>query len=288
MFCSRKSRKFAGIANMIELLHCSLCGIVSASRMPLEKTLADFYEQYYSQNFYKERGEVVAVLSPSHLARHIYGCLSTKAKEIENAYSRFRRWGWHRCSIAGESTFWLMDTPERFKVTIVDYNIDSIHRETSGAITVQAETECLESGFEQKRTTLSWQLAPCLNTSSILTLRFWKKLFIRMSPGGFFYARTPYVVPFRKFLALFGITFDFTYPAHLHDMGSLFWNRILTTLNLQSRLFIAEITTFFCWGPIFRQLFFPSPGLTRAESITGSILGDAWPLVGGWEVIIGK
>ena len=65
-----------------------------------------------------------------------------------------------------------------------------------------------------------------------------RRLLCAMTPRGLFYARTPYHVATAKLLRSFGYHFDMGFPAHLHDMGSTFWNDILDTMELSDQFHV--------------------------------------------------
>ena len=59
------------------------------------------------------------------------------------------------------------------------------------------------------------------------------RLFELLNEHGLIYFRTPYVMPIIILLKRLGINFDFTYPAHIHDLGQIFWDNILETFGLK-------------------------------------------------------
>ena len=104
--------------------------------------------------------------------------------------------------------------------------------------------------------------------------------------GGIFYARTPYVVPFIKLFRFFGIKWDFTYPAHVHDLGQEFWesyfNHTVSSSDfeiIESKPSIVE-TTF--------QEHFTRTLVAYVLKTPWYLLGRMYKFVGGWEVFIRK
>jgi hypothetical protein len=108
-----------------------------------------------------------------------------------------------------------------------------------------------------------------------------------MRPAGYFYARTPYVVPFARLIR----TLDFTYPGHVHDLGSAFWNRVSKTFSLNARCVIT--------GPSLVETTLAShPGRTvmaavlKAPARFEELLSKRtrmdrwWNFVGGWEIML--
>ncbi len=75
---------------------------------------------------------------------------------------------------------------------------------------------------------------------------------------------------------------DFTYPAHLHDLGRGFWNGILGRLALDSQYRIRHSAT-----SIVETVFSEAPVRTVAAHALKlpSHLFPSWPFVGGWEVV---
>ena len=105
-----------------------------------------------------------------------------------------------------------------------------------------------------------------------------------VQPGGKFYARTPAIVPLFRILRGFGVPCDFTYPAHVHDLGPAFWGRILSFLPVER-----ESYRLISQGPspvetAFRQF----PLRTAAAYLLkapGYLFRGSYPFAGGWEAV---
>ncbi|MBK5260894.1 MAG: methyltransferase domain-containing protein [Thermoanaerobaculia bacterium] len=109
-----------------------------------------------------------------------------------------------------------------------------------------------------------------------------------IAPGGFFYARTPYVLPLTRFFP----RLDLAYPAHVHDMGSEFWNRFRETFAWDVRVIVS--------GPSVIAGSLADPVRTLAAAMLKapahlenwlsprSRVRRTWNLVGGWEVLLQK
>ena len=112
-------------------------------------------------------------------------------------------------------------------------------------------------------------------------------LFRALRRHGCFYARTPYIAPVLQILETLGMGFDFTYPAHVHDMGKEFWE------GLVPRLFGEQ-------SPLHLRHSAPSPVETTLRhdplrtviahlvKLPWHIAPDAYKLVGGWEVLFDR
>ena len=104
-----------------------------------------------------------------------------------------------------------------------------------------------------------------------------QRLFALIADGGYFYARTPYVVPLTRLMP----RLDLTYPGHVHDMGMDFWDKVTDAFDfpgvqIESRPSLVE--TSFTQAP---ARTFAAYALKAPARIVRS-----WPFVGGWEVVL--
>jgi 2-polyprenyl-3-methyl-5-hydroxy-6-metoxy-1,4-benzoquinol methylase len=110
------------------------------------------------------------------------------------------------------------------------------------------------------------------------------KLFTSLKPGGMFYARTPYVTPLSRLARVVNSKFDFTYPAHVHDLGAKFWNNIVQILPLEGKFHLLRSTPSIV-ETSFRQHFVRTLA-AHILKIPGYVFKERYGLVGGWEVFI--
>jgi hypothetical protein len=104
---------------------------------------------------------------------------------------------------------------------------------------------------------------------------------------GLLYVRTPYVVPLMTTARRLGVEVDFTYPAHLHDLGAPFWNRVdewWPALSPRDRVLASR----------------PSPvesgvrtaplrtGLSAALKVASRVTPPLRRFVGGWEWVVAR
>ncbi len=113
------------------------------------------------------------------------------------------------------------------------------------------------------------------------------RLFALLRPAGYFYARTPYVVPFARLIR----SLDFTYPGHVHDLGSAFWNRVSKTFGLNARFIISApslVETTFASHPVRTVLaaILKAPGRFEELLSKRSRPDRWWNFVGGWEIML--
>ena len=105
--------------------------------------------------------------------------------------------------------------------------------------------------------------------------------------GGGFYARTPWVLPLTTVVP----NLDLTFPAHVHDMGALFWNRVPQTFDMNVTYVFSRpspVETSFRSNP-FRSAaatLLKIPALLEGALFAGATRDPFWHLVGGWEVML--
>jgi len=108
-----------------------------------------------------------------------------------------------------------------------------------------------------------------------------RELVSRTRPGGVIYVRTPYVAPF---LGIVGriIEVDFTFPAHLHDLGRAFWDDINTWFDSDTFSVVVSRPS-----PV-ETSFRDAPMRTIAATLLKlpNRIDRRWPFPGGWEAVL--
>lgn len=112
------------------------------------------------------------------------------------------------------------------------------------------------------------------------------RLLHSLRPGGRAYFRTPAMSPVVRLAERLGVRLDFTFPAHVHDMGQIFWENVLRSLGadrefglLSSRPSIVETTFRLHPLPTFVSYIFKLPWY---------VLRSSYTLVGGWEATFAR
>ena len=255
------------------MLYCPQCGGYSASRMPSEDMLRRYYARYYENS-----GRVSTFKDPDAFARHILGGAGNLRGMESPAILDFGGGGGDLSrAVAG---LLLRGGAARVSIDLVDYN-SGLSRSDSQQVCIQAH-QTLEAvdGREFDLVLASAILEHIPEPWPVIT-----RLFTSLRSGAVLYARTPAMVHLFRLFDRFGLHYDFTFPAHVHDMGQDFWERILERLPpscgkfrlLSSRPSIVE--TSFRANPV-------RTAMAYALKSPWHVLGRHYGLVGGWEVFV--
>lgn len=259
------------------LLTCPQCGGFSASRLPTEDALRAYYATYYRQGTSKD-AEQVTFHDPQRFAKHI----CRKAMPfLQRQTPRILDFGGGGGDLSlSLARLMLCNGASHVNVILVDYNA------------ALARSDCQDISLECHENLASANAEDCdlvLASAVLEHIPYPQEDFTRLlsavRPGGLFYARTPCVAPIFRILQRIGLPADFTYPAHVHDMGEAYWSNILNLLPppfqtysmIWSHPSIVETTL---KKNIMRTL------AAHVMKAPWRILGNRYQLVGGWEVLI--
>jgi SAM-dependent methyltransferase len=259
----------------VELLSCETCGGYSASRMPTPKALRDFYRDYY-----EDTDQRITFDLPQRLANHIFRRAFPAAPPSRRI--DLLDFGGGDAEITRRIANGLLEAGAPFvHILLVDYNaevplsnsarmslerVETLERVDKGAFDLVMASAILEHIPRPRRDLVS--------------------LFDALGPGGVFYARTPSVVPLLKLCGRFGMRLEFTFPAHVHDLGPRFWSTILSHLSLQSTIDVLDARP-----SLVETTLRNHPFRTVAAQLLKApwhLLGSSWGFVGGWEVFFQK
>jgi hypothetical protein len=255
----------------ISLLRCSCCGGCSASRMPRPEVLTGYYEKYYQA----AADHAVTLQDVPGFAGHI---VRSMPRLRRNQPLRILDFG------GGDGSLSLAIAAQLRQpvgITLVDYVHPSRQRPTDVKLVWHRTLDEVTGPYDLVLASAILEHIPDLRPAL-------NHLLGLMGLGGYFYARTPYVVPFARIVP----SFDFTYPGHVHDLGPAFWNRIPETFGSDARIVAsrpARVETTLK-GDVLRTvaahiLKLPS----RLEvALRGQPLRLLWPFVAGWEVVLRK
>ena len=263
---------------LVELLKCRHCHASSASRIPTSEALADYYANYYIANEQSDTVERVTFdNSPrfgAHLADHFGQSLNNKHLDILD-------FGGGDGSIAyWMATMLLERGTEQINIIVIDYNNQLIESQNARiTISRQAEMDDVSERFDIviASAIIEHLPEPAVPLTSLLQ---------SMKEGGLFYARTPYVAPLMKLLKKLGIGWDFTFPAHIHDLGQDFWENYFTKQDLHGRFELLSS------NPSIVETTFNEHWMRTLAAHTLKapwyLFGRSYALVGGWEIFVKK
>ena len=255
----------------VYLLECR-CGCMSASRMPQPEVLSGYYSRYYAAT-----GGTATFDGSDRFARHLFRVLSGVPKNdlrildfgggVDATISR---------SLARQFT---AAGTRHVEIALVDYNA-SCQRDW-GAATVDCYRTWQEAGggFDLVIASAVVEHIPYPRDTILGLLN-------ALGAHGRAYFRTPNVASIVQLAGRFGVNIDFTYPAHLHDMGQAFWENLPASLGIdgdfsliRSRPSIAETE--------FRA--HPSrTAIAHTFKLPWLLLRSRYTMVGGWEAVIAR
>ena len=260
------------------LMSCHGCGASSASRIPTPQTLDDYYCHYYesSARCYEER---VTFDSPERFGRHFAERI---LHDIHKSRLRILDMGGGDGTIAVQTALILVQNGfEQIDITVVDYN-DALTVPDDRRISMIHQKNLDDIASERYDFVVASAVIEHIPYPKTVIL----KLLELLNNGGIFYARTPYIAPFVRLFQKLGIPFDFTFPAHLHDLGPYFWNTFIQRHADENHFRIIESRP-----SIVETSFVRHPARTLAAHIFKApwhVLGNSYPFVGGWEIFLQK
>jgi SAM-dependent methyltransferase len=256
---------------LVELLSCRRCRACSVSRMPLPSALDDYYSTYYDNS----DAAAVTTDDPARLARRI-AAYCERAGHID-----MLDFGGGDGSVAVATALAVQTGGGTADITVVDYD-QGRKVETPASITRGWEPALDRLGDRKFDVVLASAVLEHL-ARPVPTLI---ELLSRLAPGGVLYIRTPFVVPIMRVAHWARVPFDFTFPAHLHDLGQPFWDGLLDWLPARDDgVGVRQIGS--RPSPLETSLRV-SPTRTIVAAILKApwkVLGSRYALVGGWEAV---
>lgn len=267
---------------IIHLLHCPACGGRSAAWMPRPEVLQNYYSGYFDSSAAAGESDAVCV---TFQGIERFACHLIRAMPLAAGTSpvRILDYGGGDGSLALAIAKYLGKRP--VSITLVDYqeprampvpeHVQVVH------LTELSQVQEKDPGrkFDIVLASAVTEHIPELN--GVLNL-----LFGMIEPGGYFYARTPYMSNLIAYLRFI----DFVYPAHVHDLGASFWNRITKTFHLNADIIVSRPSIVESeWRKAFIRTLVAYT-LKFPAHIEGKIAPHRvdrwWNLVGGWEVVL--
>jgi 2-polyprenyl-3-methyl-5-hydroxy-6-metoxy-1,4-benzoquinol methylase len=258
----------------VYMLKCPNCHACSASHMPRPEVLSHYYSTYYDG-----RESEVTFSEPGRFAKHVVKSLPRGAFQTR---ARILDFGGGDGSLAKAVAEHLMALGRirNADVLVVDFVIRENRADEGVSIRYQSPVEKIDGQYDLVLASAILEHIPHLH--AVL-----QTLHTAMAPVGFFYARTPYVIPLARLFP----RLDLTYPAHVHDMGSEFWNCFNKTFAWRTN--VVESRPSVVAGRLASDpLRTLSAAVLKAPAHVEHWLSPRsrakrfWNLVGGWEVLL--
>jgi 2-polyprenyl-3-methyl-5-hydroxy-6-metoxy-1,4-benzoquinol methylase len=275
--CGSSDREI--ISHVKKIFHyykCNNCYAVSSSHYLKNDILEKFYLSYYKRNpGYNEVGIIHD--SPILFAKHICSYLEIYDKNID-----LLDYGGGNGLISYNIALKLLETgsAQNVNILVVDFNEEAIINNTDPRITIAKLTpDKFILGGGGGRYDL-------IIASSILEHIFFagdlmKILFGSLKTYGYFYVRSPYIMPLYNLLLKFRIEINIWFPEHNHDFSKSFFENITQTFGLNDIKLIISQPAFF--ERSLKKTFFPA--LASRIIRFPYYLNKNYPFVGSWEII---
>jgi SAM-dependent methyltransferase len=261
------------------LLACPNCRGSSASRLPTGEALRAYYSRYYDAGIFRE-SDKVTFHDPQRFARHV---LRRAGTHLRGQNLKILDYGGGDGKLSSAiAELWLGGRTAHVDIILVDYNAGRNHTSRKDISLVCREKLETEDAKDCDLVLASGILEHIPHPRTDFT-----RLLSAVRPGGLFYARTPCVASLLRILQRLGLSVDFTYPAHVHDMGEVYWSQILTFLPAEFQRYSV------IWSqPSIVETTLRKNGLRTLAAhlmkLPWWILGSRYSFVGGWEVFIGR
>ena len=279
-FCSSTNRQHVYILQKnpeVLLLRCVVCHALSASRMPIDEALAEYYSDYYDSSASQASDGQITFDEPIRLARNLADMYRRYRGDATVAILDF---GGGDGTISHLVAMQLIERgAAQVNITVVDYS-KKIVRPQDSRVAINRADSLVDIGDPYGFVIASAVIEHYPRPRVLL-----RDLLQCVEQGGIFYARTPYMYPIMKLCQLIGVKVDFTYPGHLHDLGQAFWEVYFTNKQpgdfqiLESKPSMVETT--------LRKHFLRTVA-AYAFKAPWYLLGRSYKYVGGWEVFVRK
>jgi SAM-dependent methyltransferase len=264
---------------LVTLLECPECFATSASRMPTNEALADYYAAYYATGKFKTMGAKVTAGDPRRMGAHLSRWMEGRDQD---QVLRVLDFGGGDGTVAAQAADMLLrrqPSVRHVEITVVDYN----------TIPAASPNQMIRLQHSRSLENLPTERVDFVIASAVLehipearvTL---DHLLSLMRPGAAFYARTPFAIPLFKMCRRLGLKTDFTFPGHLYDLGQAFWEQQFTSPPRKGAFRVLSSR------PSIVETSFENDCLRTLAAYLCKfpwlVLGSKWGLVGGWEVVV--
>jgi SAM-dependent methyltransferase len=257
----------------VHLLACLNCGGFSASHMPMPQVLEEYYASYYSGSDHE-----ITFSEPTRFARHVVNSLPAS---VFSERVRILDYGGGDGSLAkavAERLIGLGRTSGA-EILVVDYASHTAVSTSQVLVRHQLPSAPIDDRYDLILASAILEHIPDLHA-------LLRMLYSAIAPSGSFYARTPYVVPLLKRFA----RLDFTYPAHVHDMGVTFWNQAPHTFGWDLQVVVSRpsvVANTVRKDPLraLAAIMLKMPAYLEGLLSPRGRTTRFWHFVGGWEIV---
>lgn len=285
LFCGSEDRVLAARLQTeptVDLLECRSCGLCSASRVPTAEALQHYYGGYYERS--SSVGLEDSQVTFGNINRFAGHLLKIIDGELAEGPLSILDFGGGDGTISLQLAEKLVASGHpSISITVIEYH-DQIVQSTNPQITLRhfSTMDALADETGSYDIVLASAIIEHLADAKAES----ERLLSFLRPSGILYVRTPYMVPLLRLMKRFGLTLDFTFPGHIHDMGQVFWEGYFAGLEpkgayriLRSQPSIVETS--------FRTHFLRTCA-SYLLKLPWKLLGRRYTLVGGWEIFVQK
>jgi SAM-dependent methyltransferase len=246
--------------------------------MPSAGALESYYSAYYTNAQYEKCGVKVTLGNPRRMGRHLSKLLG---KIDTRGCVRILDLGGGDGTVAVETAKELLDRAgaDRVDITVVDYSPNQTTL-SDQRLTLQSVLRLEDLPEEGYHLVIASAVIEHIPDAP----RIMEQVLSRVRPGGMLYVRTPQVRSFVLLARALNLEWDFTFPAHVYDLGQAFWDKYFAAGSawqqfavLSSKPSLVEAS--FAESPL-RAL------LAYLFKMPWYFLGANWGFVGGWEIAV--
>lgn len=234
---SKKERRVVSTIQQdpeINYLICKDCCGVSASKMPTAEALIEYYTNYYAG---RDAGdEKITFHNTDRFASHLARLMMSAGVKFEDNITMLDLGGGDGSLSIALSRNLIKNSRDKLSVdiTVVDYIREDIiyknnHVDDRIKFKISDNLNNIDGEYNVFIASGVFEHIPELNSGI-------KKTFSLIKKNGVFYARTPFMIPFKKIIK----NIDLTYPAHVHQLGSCFWNRFAKQFGLDIKMIASQ------------------------------------------------
>lgn len=262
----------------VRLLECTQCNAVFTSRMPSAGALESYYRSYYTQAACAKSGAAVTLGNPRRMGRHIARLMRNIGAQRS---VRILDFGGGDGTVAVETAVVLLGCSlvNQAEITVVDYN--RTHATLPDRrITLKSALQLEDLPDEEFHLVIASAVLEHIPEAP----RILAQILSRVLPGGMLYIRTPQVRSFVLLAQRLHFTWDFTFPAHVYDLGQDFWETYFAAATMPERFEVVSSRP-----SLVEASFRESPlraGLAGLFKLPWHLLGRRWGFVGGWEIVV--